>query len=230
MDVSEEFYSNILGEVRKEIEGSNGISCETRLKGLREMEGNKERDNGSGAEPSPMDLSTTHEFVCNDCGDAFRGARSSGLPTRHITCRYQVADPLSPRAKNYVCEEEGCGNNAFSTSQGLKLHKNRAHLKIKYPCWECPYQATQLGNLKRHVRRKHDKIKIKDHVCKTCGALFTTKWGLLEHDKAIHLKIRDLICKVCGDTFSRMKCLKVHVESMHGREKNPQKLKECSGQ
>ena len=190
MDVSEEFYSNILGEVRKEIE----------------------------AEPSPMDLSTTHEFVCNDCGEAYRGTRSSGLPTRHITCRYRVADPSSSRAKNYVCEEEGCDNNAFSTSQGLKLHRNQAHLNIKYPCWECPYQATQLGNLKRHVRRKHDKIRIKDHVCKTCGALFTTKWGLLEHDKAIHLKIRDLICKVCGDTFSRMKCLKVHVEAMHGQD------------
>ena len=176
------------------------------------MEGNKECDNGGESESTPMDLSTRHEFVCKDCGEVFRGTKNSRFPTKHLMCRYQMTDHL--RAKNYICEEEDC-SNTFSTSQGLKLHKRQAHLKIKYPCWECPYQATQLGNLKRHVKRVHENIK--EHVCKTCGDQFTTKWGMIEHDKAIHLKIRDLVCKACGDTFSRLKCLQVHVEGMHTR-------------
>ena len=51
---------------------------------------------------------------------------------------------------------------------------------------------------------------------------FTTKWGLIEHDKAIHKKIRDLICKVCGDAFSRKKCLQVHMKCMHSEERRVQ--------
>ena len=218
MNVSEEFYSKILSEVRKEIQNSDGNRSEINLSAttalsnrLHEMGGNKE------SEPKPMDLRTSQELVCNDCGETYRGTRNSAAD--HIMCKYQVA---SRTPRSFICEEEGCSSNAFSTAQGLKLHMNQAHLKIKYPCWECPYQATQLGNLKRHVRRKHDKFQIKEHVCHKCGSHFTTKWGLIEHDKAIHMKIRDLICKVCGDTFSRMKCLSVHMERMHRQEQNTQ--------
>ena len=269
MTTSDVYYSNILNEVHKRISQKKSESS------------------------LPMDLSTTQELVCNDCGESFRGTKNS----RHKTCRYQLnplydmrrnlsdriirhqkaqgnvydarsnnivvhqkqttalgvlSDPESPRSvstaeptlqpkgqqklmmlppnqdsdsltdKKFICEEEGCTNNTFATSQGLILHKKHAHLGIKYPCWECPYKATQLGNLKRHIRRKHDEFKTSDYACSICGDRFTTKWGLIEHDKAIHKKIRDLICKVCGDAFSRKKCLQVHMKCMHSEERRVQ--------
>ena len=213
MTTSDVYYTNILNEVHKRISQKKSESS------------------------LPMDLSTTQELVCNDCGESFRGTKNS----KHKTCRYQLnplyemrknlsdriishqkeegneydarsnnivvhqkqttalgvlSDPESPRSvstaeptlqpkgqqklmmlplsnqksdQKFYCEEEGCTNNTFATSQGLILHKKHAHLGIKYPCWECPYKATQLGNLKRHIRRKHDEFKTSDYACSICG-------------------------------------------------------------
>jgi len=37
----------------------------------------------------------------------------------------------------------------------LKRHVDSIHEKVTFPCDECEYAATQVGDLKRHKTKKH---------------------------------------------------------------------------
>ena len=68
--------------------------------------------------------------------------------------------------------------------------------KVKsFPCETCSYIATQKGDLTRHVKSVHDKIR--DHVCNECGKAFSEKKDMRKHDNAVHKKIKNFKCVKC---------------------------------
>ena len=57
------------------------------------------------------------------------------------------------------------------------------------------------------MKRVH--FKIKDVKCDLCDYAASTKSDVNDHKKAVHLKIRDHVCKTCGKGFVILSKLKV---------------------
>ena len=47
-----------------------------------------------------------------------------------------------------------CGKEFTEKGHMLRNYRSK-HEGIKYPCNQCDYQATQQGDLKKHIQRKH---------------------------------------------------------------------------
>ena len=93
----------------------------------------------------------------------------------------------------------------------LKTHKESIHQGIKYPCDQCDYVASQLGNLKQHKERKHEGIR---YPCDQCSHLSTSKGHLKKHIEAVHMGI-EYSCDKCDLTFKSVKALRLHREAKH---------------
>jgi hypothetical protein len=107
------------------------------------------------------------------------------------------------KRRNYIHKRIKCEfcDHTASHNGNLKVHISSKHLgatypcdkcemtfkylseKIRYPCDQCVYQATQKQHLREHIRWKHDGIKLQ---CDTCGFEVNTKTGLHEHMRYKH--------------------------------------------
>ena len=52
---------------------------------------------------------------------------------------------------------------------GTRLHNKSKHEGIRYLCKHCDYVATQQGNLKSHVKRKHEEQLCNKTIIKAKG-------------------------------------------------------------
>ena len=48
---------------------------------------------------------------------------------------------------------------AATRADGLRIHINSVHLKIRYPCDMCDHTSTTKGDLSKHVKLKHSISK-----------------------------------------------------------------------
>ena len=72
--------------------------------------------------------------------------------------------------KLFSCHD--CGRS-FRTKGNMKKHIEEVHVKIKYPCGECSYQASQKTALRKHMLVKHAGHLMK---CKYCDKQY--KWDI----------------------------------------------------
>ena len=77
---------------------------------------------------------------------------------------------------------------------------------------------TFLGNMKRHIKAVHDKIK--DIKCDKCDAVFFTKCHLKDHVKAVHDKTKDIKCNKCDFVCYSNGGLKLHTKAVHDKTKD----------
>ena len=142
-----------------------------------------------------------------------------------------------PAMQNYdqVIEENTNVNGATNDIETLPQFK----------CDQCPFKASHKYYLDIHIRRRHDKSKIRKHVCQDCGSAFRDKPGLKNHTinvhnvggerlkclscsyetplkgnlerhtRVVHDKIMSHICKDCGSAFSDKRYLKEHTTKAH---------------
>ena len=82
----------------------------------------------------------------------------------------------------------------------------------------CSYATSDEGNLKKHIKAVHEKIK--DQTCDICGFSTTDYSGLKKHIKEVHDKIKDKICSICGFTTARNAELKHHIKCIHDKIKD----------
>ena len=64
-----------------------------------------------------------------------------------------------------------------------RLSIQSQHEGMKYPCYQCDFQATQQGHLQTHIQNKHEGIK---YPCIECDYQATQKDSLHRHIKTQH--------------------------------------------
>lgn len=84
-----------------------------------------------------------------------------------------------------------------------------------FQCDECEYKTSLKGNLGRHVKAVHDRIK--DIECGHCDRMFSDKGTLNQHIKEVHSKIQDFNCDQCPKMFTRKGHLKLHIKQVHSK-------------
>ena len=95
----------------------------------------------------------------------------------------------------------------------LKRHVKNKHDGVKFACNECDYRATQKTDIKRHTEYKHQGIRF---TCDECGYKATTKGALKIHVDAIHKKIR-YPCHSCEYKATTPGSLNLHIQSKHNK-------------
>ena len=57
------------------------------------------------------------------------------------------------------------------------------HEGVRYPCHQCDFNATQRGDLMRHIKSQHEGLRF---LCDQCDYMATTKGHLMSHIKRKH--------------------------------------------
>lgn len=81
----------------------------------------------------------------------------------------------------------------------------------KFPCLECTYKATSVGNLKRHVLSRHTGERV---PCLICGKDFASKDGLKVHHMNKHEGVM-FRCKLCEHEATTKSNLLRHMHKKH---------------
>ena len=64
----------------------------------------------------------------------------------------------------YKCNQ--CSDSyEYSSKAGLRKHTETVHKGVKYQCNHCNYQASERGNLHRHIRTQHG-CDHENHICR----------------------------------------------------------------
>eukprot|EP00177_Eucheuma_denticulatum_P000687 GFKZ01001235.1.p1 GENE.GFKZ01001235.1~~GFKZ01001235.1.p1 ORF type:complete len:368 (+),score=16.66 GFKZ01001235.1:101-1204(+) len=87
----------------------------------------------------------------------------------------------------------------------------------KFPCDKCPATFSQKGQLSRHIRRVHDKLR--PHACEYCGRLFGARSDRTRHVMIVHKKVRQFPCERCGFQFQAKTHLEAHIRTVHDGER-----------
>ena len=95
----------------------------------------------------------------------------------------------------------------------LKRHMKSKHEGIRYSCdyLGCDYKATQKPDIKRHKEFKHNGIR---YECDRCNYKACTTGSLKLHVDAIHEGIK-YPCKFCDHQSTTEGSLYLHIESKH---------------
>ena len=101
-----------------------------------------------------------------------------------------------------------------SIHKELKMESNQEN---KYPCDQCSYKATRLGNLQHHVKSIHERVQ---HPCDQCTYIATDPNRLQQHVKSIHEGV-DYQCDECSFKYADPSNLRRHKKSIHRGIKYP---------
>ena len=101
-----------------------------------------------------------------------------------------------------------------SAKGNLKRHVKSIHLKLKeFECDQCDYKCSANHDLKMHVKCIH--LKLKDVECIECDFKCSTNGELKKHIKQVHDKTKDFLCSQCDYKCSTNGNLKSHVKQVH---------------
>ena len=163
------------------------------------------------------------EFKCNQCNfkSGYRSILKAHVEREHQNKRkicqicpwqgYNILQHeriihLPQKDKTQKCDS--C-NNEYAKKRNLQIHKNRAHLGIRYSCPNCEHRATSTGNLKIHIKSKHEGVK---SLCNLCDYRAYDKPSLSFHVKSIHLMQKPFACNNCDFKTALKTDLKRHNE------------------
>ncbi|XP_063371243.1 zinc finger protein 454-like [Cydia amplana] len=116
---------------------------------------------------------------------------------------------------NNVCEI--CGNS-YINRMSLRIHLQTRHREKK--CSLCSDTFLTSYARVRHMRTHHNSSMSKRY-CLICGKTFLYTYQLIEHKILEHGAKRQLSkCSLCPKTFPNTQNLKIHIRSVHVRERN----------
>ena len=97
----------------------------------------------------------------------------------------------------YVSKEKTIKKQRGTSASAIAYHNTPK----KFPCDLCPRSFKQSGDLKKHVKEIHQKIK--DNFCDHCEMAFCRPYQLKKHVQEVHEKIKNHKCETCGKCFSQ---------------------------
>ena len=110
-------------------------------------------------------------------------------------------------------------NKEFNRNGNLKRHIKAIHDKIKdFECDKCNKSFSQNGHLQQHIKLIHDKIK--DIHCNLCEYSCSANGTLQQHIKLVHDKIKDHKCNLCEYSCSANGALQYHIKAVHDKIKD----------
>lgn len=105
--------------------------------------------------------------------------------------------------KKFVCDymenSEIC-NKSYSSRSALKIHRDITHNHVRnYSCNLCSKDFTKVGDLKNHMRNRHENKKIK---CEICSTLIGSKTYYRIHVQQFHANLNE---KMKGQLLAKIK-------------------------
>ena len=166
-----------------------------------------DQHNKTASKPKPK-LASNGNFLCR--------SKSSECDAVFSTPDEEMAHNVKVHC---TCVE--CGRT-FVSERTLKRHLVDIHKGLLlYECKFCGKKFEQSGKRYSHMIKEHGyKSKILPK-CKICDIAFNSDKEKLEHQKAAHTK-----CSVCGLSFHSTQSLKIHILSVHEKQK-PFKCQKC---
>ncbi|KAI5636819.1 zinc-finger double domain-containing protein [Phthorimaea operculella] len=115
-----------------------------------------------------------------------------------------------------------CGSS-FRNVYHLRLHVQKVHDKLMFPCPVCGKQFSCETSLKQHVKHVHEKKHLEQpqeprFYCKQCDKFFLHKYSYNIHLKTNRAHAGDdlkFVCTECGMKFATEPRLRTHVERSH---------------
>ena len=97
----------------------------------------------------------------------------------------------------------------------------------RFKCEKCPFESAKKGQLNRHTRYVHAKIK--KHNCEACKSAFSHRYELKNHIACVHLKAKKFCCEKCSYESFDSRNIERHIKSVHDKIKIKDHVcEECS--
>ncbi|XP_046975289.1 gastrula zinc finger protein XlCGF8.2DB-like [Vanessa cardui] len=175
------------------------------------------------------DLNLLKQHLTNKHGIEFASADHMFVPfklengLKCVTCGedfnsfVRLSTHMNKHSTNNVCEK--CGL-FFINRLSLRAHLQSVH--SEKTCTVCLAKFEKNYTKVKHMRIVHNVGAIRRY-CTTCGKDFRHSYKLLEHKIKEHGAQRlTSNCKECGKTFLSPQNLKIHIRSVHVKERNYQ--------
>ena len=161
-------------------------------------------------EPNEEGEANNKEMYKCECCD-YTSTRKSCI-RKHMVLRHKESEPYNCSKCDYIGEEK----------RQMIRHVKEVHNTEKIQCPKCEIKIAPY-NLKRHIKRIHDKIF--PFLCNTCGFKATSNAELKNHVDKVHEGKRH-ICPICGKGIMSATNMKSHIASVH-EGKKPFKCELC---
>jgi len=134
----------------------------------------------------------------------------------------EISKDIEIPEKDDVIETQEYAHDIEITTNETKQEHNRENIpqkdrrlkkcnENKYPCDKCNYIASNVSDLKKHVKSIHEGVK---YPCNQCSSKFTDQSSLRQHIRSIHEGVH-YACDQCSSKFTKMFKLKQHLKSKH---------------
>ena len=143
-------------------------------------------------------------FECKFCGKCFS---TRGYRNTH--------ERIHTGEKRFKCDI--CGMK-FTESSARRVHRFTHTGETPYKCEVCGRGFTQAGNLSKHVKTLHSKVK--PFKCQECGKDFAVKQELTRHFSRVHSSDKPHQCKHCGKKYAIHSDLTQHMRTHKNRCSN----------
>jgi len=141
-----------------------------------------------------------YKIKCTHCDRLFtkRSAQKSHINNVHLKIR-----------EEHTCE---CGK-VFNFKSNLIHHRQRDHLKTRFPCPSCDKVYIAKNNLVAHIEGNHEPNRPKA-PCDICGKMVPIGECLLRHVKS-HRKKIPCSYEGCGKSYNLPSQLNDHIQTHH---------------
>jgi len=186
----------------------------------------------SAAPTAHLDVSSTADITMTEAIDldqfpADKNAEDASLLLSLSQATFPVIQaPLPPQPTPESMRSEGM--LGFTTHAELRAHITAAHPPI---CIHCGYVAKRQGDLRIHVREKHEGSleERRNWICgwEGCGQGFTKKSNLTVHTATVHEGLKPFLCirPECEKRFGHKSVMARHVVACHTPSNDPNKKK-----
>ena len=132
-------------------------------------------------------------------------------------CPFSTSENLSFHLKNMHPKEgikQAEGKVLKDQDDHLGIAEDKVKHEAKLKCEHCPYKTPQIKEMKRHIKRVHEKIR--NHVCDKCGYAASQKHHLKSHNESVHnMGDKKFKCEKCPHETTKKSNLKVHIKTVH---------------